>query len=308
MVAGLLILLSVLSLVFVAVWVAAVLDQRTQGAAAPGSERGWPTLEHQLIGLVTNFFDTLGIGSFAPTTSIYRLRRLVPDDLIPGTLNVGHTAPVVAQALIYIVIIQVDPLTLVLMIAAAVAGAWFGAGIVAGLSRRRIQIGMGLALLVAAALMVMTQFGWFPAGGDTLSLTGARLAIGLSGSAVMGALMTLGVGFYAPCMILVSLLGMNPKAAFPIMMGACAFLMPVAGMRFVRRGKYSLRPALGLSLAGIPGVLAAAYIVRSLELGTVRWLVVGVVLYTAVSMLGAAVRAAAPATTTPADTAVRQEG
>ena len=308
MVATLLILLLVLSLAFVAVWVAAVLDQRRHGTAAPGSERGWPNVEHQLIGFVTNFFDTLGIGSFAPTTSIYRLRRLVPDDLIPGTLNVGHTPPVVAQALIYIVIIAVDPWTLVLMIAAAVAGAWFGAGVVAGLSKRRIQIGMGFALLVAAALMVMTQFGWFPPGGDTPGLTGVKLAIGLAGSAVMGALMTLGVGFYAPCMILISLLGMNPKAAFPIMMGACAFLMPVAGMRFVRKGKYSLRPALGLALAGVPGVLLAAYIVRSLDLGTVRWLVVGVVLYTAVSMLSAAAREPRRPAEALEETAARQEG
>ena len=308
MVATLLILLTLLTVVFLAVWVAAVLDQGRHGPASPAGERGWPPLEHHAIGFVTNFFDTLGIGSFAPTTAIYRLRRLVPDDLIPGTLNVGHTPPVVTQALIYIVIIAVDPWTLVLLISAAVGGAFFGAGVVAGLSRRRIQIGMGLALLAAAGLMVMTQFGWFPAGGDTLGLTGAPLVIGLVGSAVMGALMTLGVGFYAPCMIMISLLGMNPKAAFPIMMGACAFLMPVAGMRFVRKGRYSLRAALGLAIAGIPGVLLAAYIVRSLELGTVRWLVVAVVLYTAVSMLGAAFRTPAPAAAAAARTAGEQEG
>ena len=288
MVALLLILLSALSLAFVGTWVAAVRERRAASATPSEGTPGWPTTEHHVIGLVTNFFDTLGIGSFAPTTAVFRLRRLVPDDLIPGTLNVGHAVPVAVQAAIYIVIIEVDPWTLALLIGAAIAGAWFGAGVVAGLSRQRIQVGMGLALLVAAALMVMTQFGWFPPGGDTLGLTGARLAIVVAGSAVAGALMTLGVGFYAPCMILISLLGMNPKAAFPIMMGACAFLMPVAGMRFVRKGRYSLRPALGLAVGGVPGVVLAAYIVRSLELGTVRWLVVGVVLYTAVSMLVAA--------------------
>jgi len=290
MVALLLILLSAFSLAFVVVWVAAVRDQRTRGTARPETGPGGPTVEHLVIGFVNNFFDTLGIGSFAPTTSIFRLRRQVPDDLMPGTLNVGHAVPVAVQALIYIVIIAVEPRTLVLLIAAAVGGAWLGAGVVAGLSRQRIQLGMGLALLAAASLMVMTQFGWFPAGGDTLGLTGARLGIGVAGSAVAGALMTLGVGFYAPCMILISLLGMNPTAAFPIMMGACAFLMPVASMRFVRKGRYSLRPALGLTLGGVPGVLLAAFIVRSLELTTVRWLVVAVVLYTAVSMLGAATR------------------
>ncbi|BCS32964.1 UPF0721 transmembrane protein [Luteitalea sp. TBR-22] len=288
MVAALLILLSALALGFVMVWVAAVREARTPGTAPPEASPGLPTAEHHAVGLVTNFFDTLGIGSFAPTTVIFRLRRLVPDDLMPGTLNVGHSLPVTVQALIYIGIIAVDPWTLVLLIAAAAAGAWFGAGVVAGLSRRRIQMGMGGALLAAASLMVMTQFGWFPGGGDTLGLEGPRLAIGIGGAAVAGALMTLGVGFYAPCMILVSLLGMNPTAAFPIMMGACAFMMPVASMRFVRKQRYSLRPALGLTMGGIPGVLLAAFIVRSLDLATVRWLVVVVVLYTAVSMLVAA--------------------
>ncbi len=288
MVIALLAVLCGLALVFVVTWTRAVPRQRDEGVAGPAVERGGPAPEHLAIGFVTDFFDTLGIGNFAPTTSIFRIRRLVPDELIPGTLNVGHTLPVVAEALIYISIIEVHAPTLVMMIAAAVAGAWFGAGVVASLPRRAIQVGMGLALLAAAGLMLMGQVGWVPAGGETLGLSGAGLAIGLAGSVVLGALMTLGVGYYAPCMILISLLGMNPKAAFPIMMGACAFLMPVASMRFVRRERYSLRPALGLAIGGIPGVLLAAYIVRSLPLGAIRWLVVVVVVYTAVAMLRAA--------------------
>ena len=285
MVSVLLILLSALSLTFGGFWALSVRKQRAEGATGPAVEKGWPTPEQLVIGFVTDFFDTLGIGNFAPTTSLFRLRRLLPDELLPGTLNVGHALPVITEALIFISIIEVAPWTLVLMIASAVAGSWFGAGYVAALPRRAIQIGLGLALLAAAGLMLMTQFGWFPPGGDTLGLSGYRLAIGLSGSILLGALMTLGVGYYAPCMILVSLLGMNPKAAFPIMMGACAFLMPVAGARFVQRARYSLRPALGLCLGGIPGVLLAAYIVRSLELEVIRWLVLVVVFYTAISML-----------------------
>jgi uncharacterized membrane protein YfcA len=97
--------------------------------------------------------------------------------------------------------------------------------------------------------------------------------------------MTLGIGLYAPCMILISLLGMNPTTAFPIMMGSCAFLMPVGSLRFIRERSYSLRAALGLAIGGVPGVLVAAYIVKSLPLATVRWLVIAVVLYTAISML-----------------------
>ncbi len=186
------------------------------------------------------------------------------------------------------------------MIAASMLGAWLGAGVVAHWSRRKVQIGMGLALLAAATLMLLTQLHWLPGGGAALGVRGTKLAIALGGNFVLGALMTLGIGLYAPCMILVSLLGMNPKAAFPIMMGSCAFLMPVGSLRFIREQSYSLRVALGLTLGGIPGVLLAAYIVKELPLYWVTWLVIAVVVYTAVTMLlsartGDAAEAAAPA-------------
>jgi uncharacterized membrane protein YfcA len=254
------------------------------------------------IGFVTNFFDTLGIGSFATTTSLFKFLRFVPDERIPGTLNVGHALPTVVEAAIFIGIIAVEPRTLLLLILAAVVGAWLGAGLVARLPRRYVQIGMGSALLAAAALFVMTNLkgSQFGLTGSALGLAGTRLAIGIAVSFCLGALMTIGIGLYAPCMIMVSLLGMNPIAAFPIMMGSCAFLMPVASMRFIRFDAFSMRAALGLTLGGIPGVLIAAYIVKSLPLAAVRWLVVAVVIYAAVVMLrSAAQRASRPAPEEP---------
>ncbi len=253
--------------------------------------RDWrPTPFQLLIGAVTDFFDTLGVGSFATTTSLFKFGRVVEDDAIPGTLNVGHAIPTFAQAFIFILVVDVDMATLVLMIAAAVAGGWFGAGVVSGWSRRRIQIGMGVLLIVAAGIMVARATGAIPGGGDATSLGGARLAIGIAGNAVLGALMTLGIGLYAPCMILVALLGMNDAVAFPIMMGSCAFLMPAASVRFVRSGRYDLRAAVGLTIAGTPAVIVAGLIVKSLPLLAVKWLVVGVVVYTAVAMLRSAAR------------------
>jgi len=133
--------------------------------------------------------------------------------------------------------------------------------------------------------MLMTQLNLFPGGGDTLGLSGIRLWLGLGGNFVLGVLMMLGIGLYAPCMILVSLLGMNPTAAFPIMMGSCAFLMPVSSVRFVRTRTYHVQAALGLALGGLPAVLIAAYLVRSMPLGAVRWLVIVVVVYTSLNML-----------------------
>lgn len=277
--------LALFAVGYAAVWIRAL----ARAARAAGSRSAvLPSAVHTAIGFATNFFDTLGIGSFAPTASIYRLTRSVPDALIPGTMNVGHTIPVVVMAYIYISIVEVDPTTLALLIATAVVGAWFGADLVSRLPRRPIQIGIGAALVVAAALMTMSQLEWFPVGGEALGLGGAWLVTAAAGSFVLGALNTIGVGFYGPCMIMIALLGMDPKAAFPIMMGSCAFLMPVGSARFVQTGRYDPRPALGLTLGGIPAVLIAAFVVQSLPLHALRWLVVGVATWTAVTMLRAA--------------------
>jgi uncharacterized membrane protein YfcA len=244
-----------------------------------------PTVIQLGIGFITNFFDTLGIGSFATTTAFYKLRRMMSVKLIPGTLNVGHAGPTILQAFIYTRIVPVDSGTLVLMIAAAVIGSWLGAGVVVRWPRRKIQIGMGVALLGAAALMLTQQLQLVPGGGDALALTGGRLLVGLAGNFVLGMLMMLGIGLYAPCMILIYLLGMAPTAAFPIMMGSCAFLMPVSSIKFVRERSFDPRAALGLALGGLPAVLIAAFLVGNLPLSAVRWLVVVVVIYTALNML-----------------------
>ncbi len=284
--------LGAIAVVFALRWVRAIRSRRSVHAT------GRPGVWELGVGAVTNFFDTLGIGSFAPTTSAFKLRGTIPDELIPGTLNVGHTAPVIVQAFVFIAVVDVGSGTLISMIAAAVAGAWLGAGIVAGLPRRAIQIGMGVALLVAAVFFAMTNLNLFPGGGEALALHGGKLGVALGASLTLGALMTLGIGMYAPCMILVALLGMNPRAAFPIMMGSCAFLMPVAGVRFIQRESYSPRASLGLTIGGIPAVLAAAFIVKSLPLTTLRWLVVAVVLYASFTMLRSAWRDRAAAAVT----------
>jgi len=281
--------LGALTAVFVGLWGRAIAvtagAARGRGEPDPAIDARFPTPLQVGVGAVTNFFDTLGIGSFATTTAIFRLKQMVPDRIIPGTLNAGHTLPTVAQAFIYTTIIPVDVLTLVSMITAAVLGAWLGAGVVAGWSKQKVQIGMGAALLAAAVFMFMKQMNLFPPGSEEIGVRGAKLAIAIGGNFVLGALMTLGIGLYAPCMVLVGLLGMSEKTAFPIMMGSCAFLMPVGSLRFIRERCYSLRSALGLALGGIPGVLIAAYIVKQLNLGTVRWLVIVVVVYTAITML-----------------------
>ena len=295
---GLLSALGVLTAAYVGGWVKGVSNAGPDGSS-PAADRGFPNVLQLAIGAVTNFFDTLGIGSFATTTAAFRFWKLVPDRVIPGTLNVGHTLPTVLQAFIYTSVIPVDVLTLFSMITAAVLGAWLGAGIVCSWSKRNVQTGMGFALLAAAVFFTMRNLGLFPAGSDAIGVSGVLLLVAIAGNFFLGALMSLGIGLYAPCMILVSLLGMSERTAFPIMMGSCAFLMPVGSLRFIREKAYSLRSAIGLALGGLPGVLIAAYIVKSLNLIPVRWLVIVVVVYTAVTMLISAATESATETAKP---------
>lgn len=239
------------------------------------------------FGFVTNFFDALGIGSFAPLTALLKGFKQSEDRVIPGTLNVSCTIPVVAEAFIFITVIKVEPITLISMLAAAAIGAWLGAGIVSRLPEKKIQLGMGVALFVTASIMLAGQLGWMPAGGEAIGLTGGKLVIGIVANFILGALMTLGIGLYAPSMALVYLLGMSPRVAFPIMMGSCAFLMPVASIKFIREGAYNRKASLAISIFGLVGVFIAAYLVKSLPLNVLKWLVIFVIYYASITMFKA---------------------
>jgi uncharacterized membrane protein YfcA len=282
--------LGIFTASFALIWILAIIRTGRERPISDATPKKAPGPLDVAIGFFTNFLDTLGIGSFATTSSIFKVSGLVKDEQIPGTLNVGHCIPSILEAFIYIAVVEVDVTTLILMIAAASIGAWLGAGVVCRWPRRNIQIGMGSVLIAAAILMVLQALMLFPGGGDLLALSGVKLAIGIVCNMMLGALMTIGIGLFAPCMILVYLLGMSPKVAFPIMMGSCAFLMPVGSARFIRTGRYNLKAALGLTLGGIPGVLLAAFIVKSLDVNAVRWLVAAVVVYTAAMMLHSAAR------------------
>ena len=247
------------------------------------------------IAFVANFFDTLGIGSYATTTSMSKLWNVMRDEKIPGTLNVGYVLSTVVQAVIFMTIVEVEFTTLILIIGAAVVGAFMGAGVVAGFSRRQVQIGMGLALLGASALMVLSLSGQGPAPGVALGLSGFKLGIAIVISTVLGALMMLGIGFYAPCLIMISLLGMDPRASYPIMMGACAFLMPSGSIQFIRKRSYDLRTAIAFLIGGPLAVLIAAPLVDAIPLFYLRILVLIVVLYTSIRMLQSAAQERAAA-------------
>ncbi len=239
------------------------------------------------IGFIGNFFDTLGIGSFAIETALFKFTRQVEDKLIPGTLNVANAIPTMVQGIIFIQIVTVEPITLVTMLAASGLGAVLGAGVVAKLSEKKIRLTMGVALLITSGFMIASKMNWIEGGGEAIGLEGSKLAIGVAVNFVLGALMTAGIGLYAPCMALVFALGMSPAVAFPIMMGSCAVLMPMASIRFIKEGAYNRRASFIISFTGLAAVLIAAFVVKSLPLDTLRWLVIIVIIYTASVMLKA---------------------
>ena len=286
---GLLTVLVLVNIAFVIGWVWAARRYRL-------SER--PGLADIAIGVVTDFLDTLGIGSFAPTTALFKFRGAPADELIPGTLNVGHNSSAFLETVLFVTAVTVEPVLLACMVGSAAAGAWLGAGLVSRLPRRTIQLFMGVALLVAAFFFILKNLGALDvAGGTAFALGGWRFALAVGVSFVLGALMCIGIGNYAPLMIMLALLGMHPLAAFPIMMASDGILQPVASLGFFRSGRFAHGPSLGLIIGGVVGVLIAFYIVKHLPLTAMRWLVIVVVGYAAVSMLRSA-RAAS--TTAPA--------
>lgn len=242
-----------------------------------------------IIGFITDALDTLGIGSFAPTAlALDATKQLESDRQLPGTLNVAHTIPVIVEAILFVKVVKVEPMTLFSLVIAAAVGSIFGSKIVAKMPERKVQLVMGIALIVTALLMGAKQLGWLDmlgTGNTAIGLTGFKLIIGIIGNAVFGALMTAGVGLYAPCMAMIYMLGVSPIVAMPIMMTSCAALMPVASREFIKTGNYARKVSLGITLGGVIGVVLAVNFVSGLDMNILTWVIIAVVIYTGVNML-----------------------
>jgi len=256
---------------------------------------GRPSLESIALGAVTNFFDALGIGCFAPSTAYLKFRRLVPDELIAPTMICGYALAAVTEGFVFIGVIQVDPLLLGLAVAASAAGALVGVSVGGRLAVRPIRLTLGLGLLIAAGAAALSNLGLMPPGGTATTLPPGPFAFVVAASFAFGVLMNLGIGNFAPTLILVSLLGMDPRAAFPIMMASAALLMVTSGVRLVGARPLNLGMVLGMTIGSVPAVLVAAFIVKSLPLSALRWGVVAVVTYAGAVMLRAALSPERPA-------------
>ena len=240
-----------------------------------------------IIGFITNFFDTLGIGSFAPLTALLRGFKQIQDRSLPGTLNVSVTIPVMIEAFVFITIIEVEKITLLCMILAAILGSTLGAGIVSNLSQKLIQRLMGIALIITAFLILSGQMGWIKelGVGKAIGLTGIKLIIAVLVNIALGTFQAAGIGMYAPSMALVYLLGMSPEVAFPLMMASSAFALPSASIRYIKEQAYNRKAAITITLSGSVGVLIAAFIVKSLDVYVLTWLVIIVIIYTGITLI-----------------------
>lgn len=237
-----------------------------------------------VVSLIANFFDTLGIGSYAIATSAWKFNKAIDDDLIPGTLNVAFGIPICVEATIFIQRIEMDPLTLVLMIAASIVGSIIGARIISRLDIMKIRVVMGVALILVAVITLckINAVGPFGILGTARGLSGGLLAAGVIANFILGILMTAGIGLYAPCMAIVLLLGMSADVAFPVMMGSCAYLCPACGITFIKEGKYNRASTIPMIISGAIGVLIAGFIVTSLPLTVLTYLVCVVMVICAV--------------------------
>jgi uncharacterized membrane protein YfcA len=244
------------------------------------------------IGAVTNFFDTLGIGSFAPTLAWMRFRKLVPDRLIPMTMIAGYTPPSIVQAIIFMMLlgVNVDPLLLVGSAIAILIGGMVGAPLAARSPVRAIQLIVAGALLTAAFFYSLANLNLMPVGGTANTLPTPLMIIAILASFAFGVLLNFGVGNYAPTLAMLSLFGMDPRLAFPIMAFGASCAGTAASARLIRLTDIDLRIVLSLVAGAIPAVLIAAFVVKEMPITTLRWLVVVVVVYAALSLIYAALR------------------
>lgn len=253
-------------------------------------QRVRPNGEALALGAVVNFFDTLGIGSFAPTAAWFKFRHMVPDRLIPPTMVVGLTPPVVVESIIFLILLGVfvDPVLLLSCAIATMLGGLVGAPLVARARVWIVQLMVAVGLVLAAGAYAMTNLHVFPGGGTATGLPLAQTMVAVAASFGFGILANFGIGNYAPTLVILSLMGMDPRLCFPIMAAGGSLMGAGASVRHFKIGEVDLRIVLGLAVGGIPAVIVAAFIVKEMPLELLRWLVLVVVLYAATVMFRAA--------------------
>ena len=260
-----------------------------RAALARGAAPGFEALA---LGAVVNFLDTLGIGSFAVTTAWFKFRRMVPDRLIPQTLLCGLTPPAMTESVIYLILlgVLVDPVLLFSCVIAVFIGGLVGVPLVTRARVWVVQMIVAIGLILAAAAYAMTNLHLFPGGGTATSLPLGLMIVAILANFAFGILANFGVGNYAPTLVMLSLMGMDPRLCFPIMAGGACLMGAGASVKHIGIGEVDMRVVLGLAIGGIPAVLVAAFVVKTMPLDYLRWLVFLVVVYAAAVMAHASLK------------------
>ena len=140
---------------------------------------------------------------------------------------------------------------------------------------------VGLLILGTVMACKTANIGPFGLVGTATALHGAKLVIAVVVNFFLGALMNIGVGLYAPCLALISVLGMNVGAAFPIMMGSCAYLMAFGnGPKFIKENRFDMVCTLCQMVGGVVGVCIAYFLVKNLPIDVLLKIVIVVVYFT----------------------------
>ncbi|MGB2510530.1 TSUP family transporter [Leuconostoc suionicum] len=241
-----------------------------------------------LIGFITDFGDTLGIGSFATTTAAFRMTHYIDDDRkLPGTLNAVHAIPVMFQALFFITAVKVELTTLLPMTTAAVVGAYVGTHVTKKWHAPTVQRVMAIALLIAVIIMIVRMITT-PGSNNSMGVHGLHgwwLILGIVFNFGIGVLMTMGLGNYAPELIFFSLMGVNPAVAFPVMMLDAALIMPTTALNVIKMDRVSWRGFAGVATGGVLGVIVAAKFFTSMDVDLLNKLIVVVALWTIFGLL-----------------------
>jgi len=208
---------------------------------------------------------------------------------------------VFAESIIFLILlgVGVDPVLLAGCAIAVLLGGLVGAPMVARTRVWIVQLIVAVGLLLAAVAYAMANLHLFPAGGTAASLPTGLTIAAIAANFLFGILLNFGVGNYAPTLVTLSLMGMNPKLIFPIMAAGAAAMGGGACIRHIQMGEMDLRVVVGLGIGGIPAVLVAALIVKSMPIELLRWLVIVVVLCAAAMMFRSAIAGRKTAPLTP---------
>lgn len=228
--------------------------------------------------------SALGISDYAISEAVYPKTHWVPTKKLPGTLSVQCTIPAAIMALAFVKSVKLDILTLIIPIICQALGSYIFPRFAVRLPVKTIKRIMAIGLLLAGFFIVAGKVGWVPAGGAATGLHGWKLLVLALLTFLAGCLNTIGIGSYSIVMVTVYMLGMNPIASYPIMMGASGFSVPLGSSQFVKMGAYSRKISLFTSIFGSLGVLVAVFFVKNLNISVLQWIVVVVVVYSAVTM------------------------